>query len=76
MGLNGGMNITKHACQRFMERIFNTSEPTVDELKRTAHLLSQEIGATMLMNGRYKLPSFDGYVFVVHDGSIVTIRKG
>lgn len=75
MTLNGGMNITLHACQRFMERVFKNTEPTKDELRRTAHLLSQEIGTTMLMNGRYNLPSFDGYVFVVHDGSIVTIRK-
>jgi len=75
MMLNGGMNITLHACQRFMERVFNNTEPSKDELRRTAHLLSQEIGAKTLMNGRYNLPSFNRYVFVVHDGSIVTVRK-
>ena len=75
MDLNGGMNITRHACQRFMERVFNKDEPSIDELRRTSHLLSQEIGATMLTNGRYPLPSFDGFVFVVYDGSIVTVRK-
>jgi hypothetical protein len=48
---------------------------TKELIARASHMISQEIGSKVLMNGAYILPSFNKYQFVVKDGSVVTIRK-
>ena len=68
------MNITYHACQRFLERVMK-SEVNAGNIKRASHWLSQEIGCNILPNGEYSLPSFDEFMFVVIDGNIVTVKK-
>lgn len=68
------MNITYHACQRFLERVMK-SEVNKENIKRASHWLSQEIGCKHLPNGEYELPSFDDFMFVVLDNSIVTVKK-
>ena len=71
------MSITLHSCERFLERVmgYDKKDITKELLRRASHMISQEIGASILMDGVYILPSFKEHQFVVCNGSIVTIRN-
>ena len=71
------MSITLHSCERFLERVmgYDKKDITKELLRRASHMISQEIGSKVIMDGAYILPSFKEHQFVVSNGSVVTIRK-
>ena len=65
--------ITYHAGERFLQRVFNFTSYSTQEVIKAMMLLSKDI-ATVCHHGRsFALPSFPDYRAIVKDNAIVTI---
>ena len=70
------LHISVHAEKRFLQRIMKTEDLSVQMLKRAGHWLSQEFDMTKsYKDGEYRFPSFNDYVAVIANNTIVTVRK-
>lgn len=74
--MKSSLHISVHAEKRFLQRIIKSDDLSVPMLKRAGHWLSQEFDMTKsYKDGEYRLPSFDGYVAVIANNTMVTVRK-
>jgi len=67
------MNITFHAGERFLQRVFKMSKYTKQQVLNAMTLLAKDLSNISTVQSRFILPSFPNYLGVRVNRTLVTI---
>lgn len=67
------LRVTYHAGERFLQRVFDVSSYTMQEVKNAMRLISKDIKDVQHNCLSFPLPSFPSHRAIVKNGALVTI---
>lgn len=66
--------VSYHAGKRFLERIFNESEPNYKRIVRAVKMIQKALAFELSNKVNGIVPFMDDYVAIIHNDIVVTIR--
>ncbi len=67
------MNVTYHAGERFLQRVFNLTTYTAKQVLNAMKLIERDIVNVHHRSKNFVLPSFPAYNCIVKENALVTI---
>ena len=67
------MNVTYHASERFLQRVFNLTKYTQQQVLNAKKLIQNDIQNVHHRSKNFILPSFPGFNCIVKENALVTI---
>ena len=67
------LKITYHAAERFLQRVFEFTSYTKDEVYRAMQLIAKDVVNIEHRGKSFVLPTFPNFVAIVKENALVTI---
>ncbi len=67
------MNVTYHAGERFLQRVFNLTKYTTKQVRNAMKLIENDIQNIHHRSKNFILPSFPEFTCIVKENALVTI---
>ena len=67
------LKITYHAAERFLQRVFEFTSYTKDEVYKAMQLITKDVSSIEHRSKNFILPTFPDFIAVVKENALVTI---